>query len=100
MPAPLSSNQKRYLRGLAHGLKPVILVGAKGVGDALIAELDLALDHHELVKVKIAAEDREARDALVDVLVERSDATLVQRIGNIACLYRRNADAPQIALPR
>ena len=96
----LSSHQKRYLRGLAHGLKPVILMGAKGLGEALLAELDLALEHHELVKVRIAAEDRESRDAVVEALAERSGAALVQRIGNIACLYRPNADKPQIALPR
>lgn len=100
MPVALSSHQKRYLRGLAHPLKPVILMGAKGLGDALVAELDLALAHHELVKVKLAAEDREARDALVAELVERSGAALVQRIGNVACLYRPNPDAPQIELPR
>lgn len=100
MPAPLTSNQKRYLRGLAHPLKPVILVGAKGVTEALLAELDLALDHHELVKVRIAAEDRDARDAGIAILLERSGAQLVQRVGNIACLFRRNPEAPQVPLPR
>lgn len=100
MPAPLTSNQKRYLRGLAHPLRPVILVGAKGVTEALLAELDLALDHHELVKVRIAAEDRDARDAGIAILIERSGAQLVQRVGNIACLFRRNPDAPQVPLPR
>ncbi len=100
MSSPLSSNQKRYLRGLAHPLKPVILVGAKGITDALISELDLALDHHELIKVRIAADDREARDAGIAALVERSGAQLVQRVGNVACLFRRNPDAPQVPLPR
>lgn len=100
MPAPLTSNQKRYLRGLAHPLKPGILVGAKGVTEALLAELDLALDHHELVKVRIAAEDRDAREAGVAILLERSGAQLVQRVGNIACLFRRNPEAPQVPLPR
>ncbi|HMN34446.1 MAG TPA: ribosome assembly RNA-binding protein YhbY [Chiayiivirga sp.] len=100
MPAPLTSNQKRYLRGLAHPLRPVILVGAKGVTEALLAELDLALDHHELVKVRIAAEDRDARDAGIAILIERSGAQLVQRVGNIACLFRRNPEAPQVPLPR
>lgn len=100
MSAPLSANQKRYLRGLAHPLKPVVLMGGKGLTESLLAELDLALEHHELVKVRIAAEDREARGAAVAELAQRSGAHLVQRIGNIACLYRRNADAPQIPLPR
>lgn len=100
MSAPLNSNQKRYLRGLAHSLKPVILVGAKGITDALLAELELALDHHELIKVRIAAEDREARDAGIATLIERSGAQLVQRVGNVACLFRRNPEAAQIPLPR
>jgi RNA-binding protein len=59
MSNPLSNAQKRYLRGLAHDLKPVVMVGAKGVGPSLLAELDQALDMHELLKVKVAAEDRE-----------------------------------------
>ncbi len=100
MSAPLSAHQKRYLRGLAHPLKPVILMGNKGLTDALVAELDLALEHHELVKVKISSDDREAREALAVELAQRADAALVQRIGNVACLYRRNPEAPQIPLPR
>ena len=99
MPAAVSNAQKRCLRGLAHDLKPIILVGAKGVTDGLVSELELALGHHELLKVKLAADDRETRDAWIAELVERSDAVLVQRIGNIAVLYRR-AEKPQIVLPR
>ena len=60
----------------------------------------LVLEHHELVKVRIAADDRDSRDAAVADLVERSGAQLVQRIGNVACLFRRNPEASQIALPR
>ena len=100
MSAPLNSNQKRYLRGLAHSLKPVILVGANGITESLLAELELALDHHELLKVRIAAEDRDARDAAIEVLVERTGAQLVQRVGNVACLFRRKPEAAQIPLPR
>ncbi len=100
MPAALSSSQKRYLRSLAHGLKPVVMVGAKGITDSLVAELDAALAHHELIKVKIAAEDRESRDAAVVELFERVDAAVVQRIGNIAVAFRRNPQKPQIELPR
>ena len=74
-------------------------MGGKGLTESLLAELDLALEHHELVKVRLAADDRKARDELVEALVERSNARLVQRIGNIACLYRRHPDAPMISLP-
>lgn len=100
MTASFSDKQIRYLRGLAHPLKPVLMVGNKGITDSLVAELDLVLDHHELVKVRISADDRDARDAAVAELVSRSDALLVQRIGNIACLYRRNTESPRISLPR
>ncbi|GAF85186.1 unnamed protein product, partial [marine sediment metagenome] len=57
----LTNSQIRYLRGLAHGLNPIILVGNKGVTPALIKEFGAALDQHELVKVKLAGDDREAR---------------------------------------
>lgn len=101
MPTPiLAAAQKRYLRGLAHDLKPVILVGGKGVTDALVAELDLALERHELVKVKVAAEDREARDAWMEVLTERSGAASIQRVGHVLTLYRPSAEKPQITLPQ
>lgn len=100
MAAALSNPQKRYLRGLAHELKPILLVGAKGVTPALLAELDVALEHHELLKVKLAAEDRDTRDEWIAALVEQSKAALVGRIGHTAILYRRSADKPMIALPR
>jgi RNA-binding protein len=100
MPAALSNAQKRYLRGLAHDLKPVILVGAKGVTASLLAELSLALEQHELIKVKVAAEDRETRDAWIAALIEGADAALIGRIGHVAVLYRPRKDKPQVILPR
>lgn len=98
--ALLTSAQKRYLRGLAHPLKPVLLVGAKGVTPSLLSELDGALEHHELIKVRVAAEDRDTRDAWIQALLKGSDSALVQRVGHIACLYRRRSKDPAIVLPR
>ena len=100
MPTVLSNAQKRYLRGLAHALKPVLQVGAKGVTPSLLAELGDVLEQHELVKVKVAAEDREARDAAIESLLAESDASLVGRIGHTAILYRRRLDKPLVILPR
>lgn len=99
MALALSNPQKRYLRGLAHGLRPVLLVGAKGVTEPLVAEAELALEHHELIKVRFSAEDRELRDEWIGDLVERSRSALVARIGNVAVLYRRSREKPLIALP-
>ena len=97
---PLNRTQLRYLRGLAHELKPVILVGAKGLSENLLAELESALDHHELVKLRIAAEEREARDALATDIAARVGAETVQRIGHTLSLFRRNDEKPRIVLPR
>lgn len=96
----LTSAQNRFLRGQAHELKAMLQVGGKGVTDAVLAELDGALEHHELIKVRIAAEDRDDRDGVIAALVERSGAALVQRIGHIAILYRPSRDRRQIVLPR
>jgi RNA-binding protein len=100
MSTPLTNPQKRYLRGLAHALRPVVLVGAKGVTPGVLAELELALEQHELVKVKVAAEDREARDAAIAAFVEGAQASLVGRVGHVAVLYRRRLDKPLVILPR
>jgi RNA-binding protein len=97
---PLTSSQKRYLRGLAHNLKPVIMVGNKGISDALLAEFSIALDDHELIKVKLAGDDREERAAQISKLGDAGHAELVQTIGKVACFYRRNADKPKLALPK
>ncbi len=96
----ITAAQKRYLRGLAHALKPVILVGGKGVSDAVLAELELVLERHELLKVKVSAEDRDTRDAWIGELAERSRAALIQRVGHTVTLYRASTDKPQIVLPR
>lgn len=100
MPSSLTNAQIRFLRGQAHGLKAMLQVGAKGVTDAVVAEVDLALEHHELLKIRVAAEDREARDAMIGDLAERTGSALVQRIGNVAVLYRQSKDHRQIVLPR
>jgi RNA-binding protein len=100
MPAALTNAQTRFLRGQAHELKAMLQVGGKGLSDALVAEVDGALEHHELIKVKVAADDREARAALIDALAARTDAALVQRIGHTAVLYRPSKDKRHIVLPR
>ena len=100
MSTTLTAAQTRFLRGQAHDLRAMLQVGGKGVTDALIAELDQALEHHELIKVKVAAEDRDARDAMIDQIAERVGAALVQRIGHTAVLYRPSKDKRQIVLPR
>src|SRR5690606_38250502 len=100
MSAVLTAAQTRFLRSQAHGLKALMQVGGKGVTPALLAELDAVLERHELVKVKVAAEDREARDAMIAELAAQTGAALVQRIGHTATLYRPSREKPGIVLPR
>lgn len=100
MSTVLTSAQNRFLRGQAHDLKALLQTGGKGVTPAFLAELDEVLERHELVKVKVAAEDRETRDAMIDEITGQSGAALVQRIGHVAVLYRPSKDKRQIVLPR
>lgn len=95
---PLTEVQKRHLRKLAHNLKPVIILGNAGFSEGVASELDSTLEHHELIKVRVNAMDREERDALIVQICERARCELVQRIGHIAIIYRR-AEKPSIRLP-
>lgn len=97
---PISPSQRRYLRSLAHDLSPVILLGAKGATEAVLKELDQALSHHELVKVKLSGGDKTERDAQVEFLLRGTGAENIQQIGHVAVLFRRNEDEPKLALPR
>ena len=97
---PLSSSQKRFLRGITHSLDPVIMVGQKGVTPAVIKEFDGALSHHELVKVKLSDADREARAESIEQLRAGTKSELVQTIGRMASFYRRNPKQPRIELPK
>ena len=86
----LNEHQKKYLRGLGHQLKPLIMVGDAGLSESLLAEYESTLSHHELIKVRIRVGDRDARDAIIDKLCTDSSAILVQRVGNVALLFRQN----------
>ncbi|MEO6065928.1 MAG: ribosome assembly RNA-binding protein YhbY [Lysobacterales bacterium] len=96
----LSNSQLRYLRGLGHDLKPVVAIAVKGLTDNVMAEIELALDHHELIKVRISADDRDARDALIESILMRTLADKVQRVGHVLTLFRRNPREPKLELPR
>jgi RNA-binding protein len=100
----LTETQRSSLKKQAHTLKPVIIVGNAGVTEALLAELDSTIEHHELIKIKVNAGERDARDAAIDQLLKSSKAVLVSRVGNIATLYRApkkaSKRAPKITLPK
>jgi len=97
---PITDVQRRWLKKQAHHLKPVVLLGQSGLSEAVLREIQLALDHHELIKVRVNAGDRDLRDAQVDEIARRTGADLVQRIGNTASYFRANPQLPdRIVLP-
>ena len=78
---------KRKLRAIGHNLKPVVTVAGNGLSDGVLAELNRALDDHELIKVKIVA-DREERREIVDAIDEFESTEIVQTIGGVARVFR------------
>ncbi|MBE2295738.1 MAG: ribosome assembly RNA-binding protein YhbY [Phycisphaerales bacterium] len=95
----LTNPQKRHLKALAHHRRPVVIIGDSGVTPAVTHEILLTLDHHELIKIRVNAEDRETRERMIAKICAATDATLVQRIGHIVTLFRRNHEMPRIELP-
>ncbi len=95
----LSNPQIRHLRGLAHSLKPVVMIGQHGLRESVLEEIGIALDFHELIKIKVSAGDRDERDKIIQEIITETRAKLVQRIGNMAVLFRRNSKKPKIVLP-
>ncbi len=95
----LDNRQKRYLKTLVHARKPVVIIGDSGLTPAVLNEINLALDHHELIKVRINAEDREGRAQFIEQICQTLKAELVQRVGHVAALFRHNPEIKRIQLP-
>ncbi len=93
----LDRNQTSQLRNLAHKLKPVVIIGNNGLTENVLNEVIEQLEHHELIKVRVNAEERDARKAMIDEVCLQGNALLVQRIGHIAVFYKP-AKEPTIKL--
>ena len=96
----LTKPQRKFLRTLAHAKKPVIWLGHQGLTGAVLAEIDAALDFHELIKIKLRVGDRELRNQIIEEICTKTSADPVQRIGNIVAIYRQNDGKPGIVLPK
>ena len=100
---PLTSSQAKYLRGLAHGLKPVVFVGQKGLNAAVLESIREALAAHELIKVRfVDVQDRRAMAAGAAVVQQQTDSCLAGAIGHVAIFYRPQPDPEKrkILLPQ
>ena len=96
----LTNNQKKHLRTLAHDLRPIVMVGQQGLSDAVLDELESTMTKHELLKIKVRADDREEKKKIVNKILEFSQAALVQVIGGVLIIYRPFEESPSIILPR
>ncbi len=98
-PEKLSNNQKKYLRGIAHGLNPMIIIGTNGVTESLMEELESTLTHHEILKIKISLGDRNERQEITQHILEQTGALLVQSVGKTCIIYRQNKET-ELPLPK
>lgn len=95
----LSNKQKQYLKSEAHHLKPVVMIGANGLTEGVVAEIENALAFHELIKVKISAEDRETKKLIADAIIRETNAVQIQLIGSILTLFKQSKEK-KITLPK
>ncbi len=95
----LNKKQIQYLKGVAHSLKPIVLLGNNGLTEAVVAEIDYSLNHHELIKVKIPTDDRETKGLIVEAICRETQATKVQVIGKTLVIYRQSEER-KIRIPK
>ena len=95
----LNKKQIQHLKGVAHPLKPVVLLGNNGLTEAVVAEIDYALGHHELIKVKIPTDDKETKALIVEAICRETNSTQVQVIGKTLVIYRESAEK-KIRIPK
>jgi RNA-binding protein len=96
----LSGAQRRHLRGLGHHLKPVVMIGDKGLHETLIKQIDRALEDHELIKVKARGANPSERSAAARSIHSETGAQVVQIVGRTLLLYREHPETPRIRLPQ
>jgi len=85
----LTEKMKHTLRGRGHALKPIVSIGNAGLSKAVLREIELSLEHHELMKIKIGGAERDERKQIITRICDKFDAELVQAIGHIALIYRK-----------
>lgn len=95
----LTTAHRQHLKGLAHSRQPVVMIGNNGLTPAVLQEIELALNAHELIKIKAASNELDARKAWMEEICTTTGAASVQQIGKILVIYRAAAK-PVIALPK
>ena len=96
----LTNNQKKFLRSLAHDLKPFVMIGQNGLSESVLTEIDSTMLKHELIKIKLRVDNRKEKQQILEKIIEFSHAELIQVIGGVLVIYRPFEDNPDIILPR
>ena len=94
----LTGKQKNYLRGIAHSKNPIVSIGNKGLTAAVLNEIELALEQHELLKIKLPGASKAEKTTILENISEQSNSQIVQLIGNVGVVYRIS-DETKITLP-
>ncbi len=95
----LSNSQIRHLKGLAHDLKSVVMIGDKGFTPSVMEEINIALGAHELVKINIRADNKEEKNKIIEKIINKSQSTKIQTIGGKLVIFKRSKEA-KIAIPK
>ncbi len=94
----LTQKQKKTLRNLSHDLKPVVIIGQQGLSENVLKEIDLSIEHHELIKIRVNAADREQRASFIQQIAQQTGSELVHQVGHAAIFYRHNPKQARISL--
>ena len=94
----MNKNAIKFLRGMSHDIRPVVMIADKGLSENVMNEIELALDSHELIKIKIR-QDRETRNEFIEKILETTSSTKIHSIGQTLTIFRENSDDPQYELP-
>ena len=86
----LTQEQKKQFKSIGHHLKPIVTIADNGLTEGVLAELDRALNDHELIKIQLRLAERDARTAIIAELCQKSSSLLVQSICKVALIYRKN----------
>lgn len=95
----LTPAQRQHLKGIAHGLQPVVMIGSQGLTPAVMKEIERSLAAHELIKIKAGSDEAETRQGWIEEICTKTHAAPVQQIGKMLVIYRA-AEKPVIVLPR
>lgn len=93
MSQQLTKSQIKFLRGIGHNINPMLMVGQNGITESVMEELEKTLEHHEILKIKLSVGDRTVRQEIIQHILQKTGAALVQSIGKTCLIYRKSEES-------